>query len=44
MLRATFLIGSSRLRMARFSQASRKDPRQWYEEYSHKAWKLSLSR
>ena len=44
MLRATVLIGSRRLRLARFSQPARKQPAQCYDVYSHKAWKLSFRR
>jgi len=44
MLRATFLIGSRRLRRARLTRPSGKQPAQWYDLYSHNAGKLSFSR
>ena len=52
MLRATFLMGSSRLRIARFRQPSRlrateeggRRPAQWYDLYPHNTWKRSSSR
>ena len=42
MLRATFWTGARRLRSARFSPPSRKQPAQCYDVYAHKPWKLSF--